>query len=321
MYINEYGKLLKQRPVSFYVTNHTSSEWSLDKEEERFQKIFSIVLDLIPAKYFGNIDNYFLALNISPSWLISAGLSPESGLSRVEFENLLRKITKDNAELFYKILYTEDIRDRVNYLQNKISDIKHLTILFYKQFSEIPFKSPDSWDNKNTTIFVTGTEFDLPFTMLESIFQKMYTALDLCVKLVCSLEFKPIDYTKYHKINFHNIMWIDRKKYNKKYDFSSLENYKYYSLLESLRNDFTHNGSWEACRRIYLKLENGKIVNHWISFNEHEEGIPVKSINRNRFYPTEEEIHINILLPSIIEDYLISMSEFLEKLSLTIHST
>ncbi len=315
MYINEHGIRYTKSPSGFYVKNGNALDWSLMHEETRFKAAFHLLMDKIPEKYFGDIDTYIAHNGQSPIELLSGGLSPEFGGSKTDFEIFISKIPCDKSEKYFKTLYVEDIRDKLNFLFNKIMDIKYLLILFYIYFGEIPEKVP-KWIRKNDIFFVTGPEYDLPFTILESIFQKMHSVLDLCVKMVGCLDFEPTDYCKYYKIKVDGLLWDQRKKFSKKYDFSPIENYEYIKILESLRNEFTHNGSWEACRRVYVEVDNGKISRHWIYLNDHENGTPCRYVNRTRFYSKSNEVHINVILPSMVQTFMLSLCKFLEGISL-----
>lgn len=315
MYITASGKTTDVEPNSFYVVDSDPPEWSFRTEYDKFSTAFSAIMDKIPEKYFATYDTYFNTIEVMPCWVLYTGISPESSLSRAEFEKFIAEVNDTQRETVFRIFYTEDTRDRLNFLQNNISDIKHFAILFYLHFSRIPDASPRWGDKKNRIAFVTGPRFDLPFSLLESIFQKMHTVLDLCVKLAYCIHFTPSDYRRYHKIKHQDALWNDRKKISGQFDFGPLESYKFIREIESLRNEFTHNGSWEACRRIYTKVKRGKVVDHWIYLHDHENGIPTKYVNRTRFYSDESNVsHVNETLPAMIQDFLRSVSEFLERI-------
>jgi len=311
MYITAEGQKIKTQPNCFYVTESEISNWSLIEEIEKLDLVYRNLIDSIPLKFFSSLDEYLKKINSSPAILLDTGISPESSLSKKVFEQFLNSIDAKQKKDYYNILYTEDIRDRLGFLHNKMRDIKNLTILFYIQLSKIP--NPYRYTFKNDIYFLCGIEVESSFALLESVFQKMHSSLDLCVKLVHTINFSPIDYQKYHKIKFNNICWSDRKKYDQTYDFSPITNNKHLKTIESLRNEFTHNGSWECSRKVYVQTNMSIEKKRWIMLNDHINGIPSTCINRTRFY--SNETHINTELPFILSSFFISITDFLELLN------
>ena len=219
--------------------------------EKGLDDIISSLLNYAPVKFFNSFKEYQNLVRQAPPDFIYGGLAPESAISGVDFEKMLQKIPTQYKRTIFQLFYTEDLRDNINFIQNALHDIKLLTIQSYTSLESLKFMTPRS---KEGIFHSVGKEHDLPFIFLESIFQRMFTALDLVVKLCAAIDFEPPNYDSYCKNKNMKLQWSDRTRLNH-YDFSILEKYKYFNELQSLRNDFTHDGSWEACRRIYYQTD------------------------------------------------------------------
>ena len=303
-------------PKNFYVVDHEEPIWSLRREEDDFMEVYRELIDIVPLKFFKVYDDYVDCKYVLPFVFCEAGLSQECSWSKNDFAKFIDGLDEKYREICLRVMYVEDIRDRLAFLYNKIMDIKGLVVLFYVRFGAYYSSIFNVYldEKKNGVSFFSGQQVEILFALIESIFQKMYTALDLCVKLVWSIKFVPTDYLKYKKIGFQNRQWSDRKNLSGDYDFSDLENYKYRRLVESMRDEFTHNGSWEADRKLYIRFADGVPVERWILLNDHIDGVPEKYVNRSRFYSSGKESFINKDIPDIVACFLVSVSSFLKGL-------
>ena len=55
-------------------------------------------------------------------------------------------------------------------------------------------------------------------------------------------------------------------------------------MIESLRNEAVHNGSWEDNPKVYVKFGGGKIIERYMLFPDFEEGRLVNFKNRKHFF-------------------------------------
>ena len=72
-------------------------------------------------------------------------------------------------------------------------------------------------------------------------------------------------------------------------------------MIESLRNEAVHNGSWEYQPKVYIITENRKIVERYMLFPDFEEGALSTVKNRRHFFSTGAKV--NDVLLSIHNDF------------------
>ena len=309
--IDKWGnKHIKFPQTDFYVVKKTDFPfWSID--DKQLLDYFIKLLDFPVLLFFKDFDNYhsahksineyyLLNSHVKPIIDLNAGITPESITSRNDFSKAINTIPIEKKEVVFRLLYVDDFRDYINFTQNILCDIENLVIEFYSKLYDIKIKTEKISDIfPNDCLECTGHE--IIFVLLESIFQKIGTLLDFSVKLCDVLSFRPKDYLLYYKLSHGNMLWSDRKKL-KNIDFSPIELTQNIDLIINLRNDFTHNRSWEAKRKVYCKTNaKGKVIKSWIYLHDFSKGIQDTFVNRQRFYSQGEKI--NEILPEVLSDF------------------
>ena len=56
------------------------------------------------------------------------------------------------------------------------------------------------------------------------------------------------------------------------------------SIIESLRNEIVHNGSWEFSPKVFVVCENSKIIERFMLFPDIEQGRLATLQNRKHFF-------------------------------------
>ena len=77
------------------------------------------------------------------------------------------------------------------------------------------------------------------------------------------------------------------------------------SLIECLRNEVVHNGTWEESPKVYVKIVDGKIVERFVLFPDFIDGRLDCFKNRKRFF--SKAIKANDILPDIYNEFMIRL--------------
>ena len=248
-------------------------------------------------------NNIFAEINLDPIstcvplWIRDAGNSSECGLSKNDFERLVKN---NNNELTHKLLYLYDCDMLVGALQDRFCMISSLIEKFY---TRMPMKSSYKMtDFSSATMTMSSMDADL-FAYLNSIFIFLGSSFDLITKISTELEqISLVDYSKYPKLKSKNILFGNRK-----YICNELKNDTIYNLsiiikkIEAIRNRIVHDGSFDFRPAIYIGHINDHSEN-CIMFPDFTSGNFTSSSNRVNFY--SESNRINIDLPSMMIETL-----------------
>ena len=170
---------------------------------------------------------------------------------------------------------------------------------FYKHLDEVdaPIFEDDGiyWTSGENTVQV--------FSSLHDLFITMYASLDLLTKLVFQFENMPEDYTKYPKMASRSILFGHRKRIKSiDIDKTIFEESRSTKIIENLRHELIHNGTWESVPKVHYRIENMEIVEKYIFKPDLTEvGTIEVYYNRKRFFSKENKI--NDILPSICTEF------------------
>ena len=108
------------------------------------------------------------------------------------------------------------------------------------------------------------------------------------------------------KLNSSKKIWGDRKNLKINGSIGTIfEKCETISIIESLRNEIVHNGSWEFSPKVFVVCENSKIIERFMLFPDIEQGRLATLQNRKHFLAMESKLMINLL-----KSILIFLSEF-----------
>ena len=97
------------------------------------------------------------------------------------------------------------------------------------------------------------------------------------------------------------LIWIKKKlAVNEKPD-TIFEKSELVKIVESLRNEVVHNGSWEPNPKVFIRFLNGKIVEKYMLFPDIERGHLATSKNRRHFFSNGTKV--NDIFPKIHHDF------------------
>lgn len=256
-------------------------------------KLYDTFRDL----FFSDSEKYYQELYYLPIFVKQAGQDSDCSLKKKVFEKFLDDGYISKIPNLYKHLYLVDCQFLIGSIQNLLDGMEYSFTNFYVKltdFSHMVF--PDEltsgvWlELSNTSRQITS--------LLESYFIKAYSILDMFCKIAYEFEFKMDDFSKYNRMKSAKKLWGERKKLkinnSPKTIFEACE---LISIIEALRNEVVHNGSWELNPKIFTVFNEEKIIERFVLFPDIYDGHLAKSTNRTHFFG--EGLKVNDVLPKI----------------------
>lgn len=257
--------------------------------------------------YFADLELYYRELSNMPVGLLKGGQSSDILIGKESFLKL-----KEEFDPFFlslnKHIYVNDCQYLVSTVQNLLHSIEYCFIQFFIKLSQI--EVPDRFLNESGIVQASSQQsMDLAF-YVETFFIKIYSVLDMMVKIIYELENPINDFQKMSKLRSAEKLWGDRKKLKiNKLTNTIFEDGAAITMIESLRNEVVHNGSWEFRPSVYLKIERNEVIERYMLFPDFDEGRLSTAKNRKHFFSTETKVN----------DVLINIhNEFYSKLLFTL---
>jgi len=256
---------------------------------------------------FEDREGYHAEQALIPIWIYHAGLDSDLTTSKEVFNTWVQEIS-DNK--YYKHLFLADCHNLIGSIQNRILATWIQFKNFYKHLGEVdvPIFKDDGiyWTSGENTVQV--------FSSLHDLFITMYASLDLLTKLAFQFENMPEDYTKYQKMKSKSILFGHRNRIESiDIDKTIFEENRSTKIIENLRHELIHNGTWESVPKVHYLIENREIVEKYIYKPDLTEvGTIEICVNRKRFFSKENKI--NDILPSIFTEFSERVLATLEKI-------
>lgn len=247
-------------------------------------------------------------LALTKLWMADGGRSAESGISPILFEKLVRIIEAKKNPVLNKFLYWYDVEAWLNAIQDRLESSIWMLEEFYKSFSSDMTTEEERIANAAIN---TGEEAQRCYMAANTVFINLASVFDLLSKIVCEIKhFPTYDFDEYQEL---------KESANKLYNKTDkvLPEFRKDGLLyakpephivrkiETLRNEYVHNGPWDRIPTIYYPVdaEGNPMPAFMLMPDMTEGGQFVKVRNRNKFYA--EGKRLNEELIPIVEATLI----------------
>lgn len=242
--------------------------------------------------YFSDLELYYRNLSILPVGLLLGGQNSDISINKNNFLDLADRSLPFFDDL-YRYLYVGDCQYLVYTVQNLLSSAEHCYLKYYIEIAQIDCQS---WDLGKTIMVASQETMQLLF-YLETFFIKLYSVLDLIVKIIYELE-NPIEsFSNLTRLNSAGKLWGDRKRLNiNKHIDTIFEDCEIIKMIESIRNEVVHNGTWEFRPKVFLKVQEKKIVERYMMFPDFDEGRLSSIKNRRHFFSTETKVNDMLVL-------------------------
>lgn len=285
---------MENSSVDPYIYPGNSIKYELDAE---LVSLYDKLRDL----FFPDTDKYYSQLYSMPIFVQAAGQDSDCGLTADSFCKLIEEDLFKTMPDFNRYLYLVDCQFLIGTIQNLISGMEDAFVKYYVKISKIKYSFQT--ENLNTTVITMSQSVRSISSLLESYFVKAYSILDMFCKIVYEFENPMDDFSCYKKMKSSSVLWGERKKLkingtNK----TVFERCDLISIIEALRNEVVHNGSWELNPKVFIVLNEGLEVERFMLFPDIEQGHLATVKNRRHFFGKGEKV--NVILPQIHMKYM-----------------
>lgn len=284
-----YIQELKDADFDKYVYSGDSIKYELDTE---LVSLYDKFRDL----FFEDTDAYYRELSSLPIFIQTAGQDPNCDLTAEVFSEWILKDEFTSIPNFYRHLYLVDCQFLVGAIQNLLIGMDNSFISYYTQIANIG--NHESASVSNEVMYEMSPSVSCISTQLESYFTKAYSILDMLCKIGYEFQFPERDFPSYRKIKSSEILWGARKKLQiNNTPHTLFEKCDLITLIESLRNEVVHNGTWGLNPKVFLRFERGSLIERYMLFPDISQGHLSTVKSRKHFFGNG--IKVNEVLPKI----------------------
>lgn len=280
--------------VAEYTYPGDSIKYDLDDE---LVTLYDTLRDL----FFPDTAQYYSELGLLPIYIYEAGMNSDCAMTKTHFAEFINNPPLDRHPNFFRHLYLADCQFLIGSIQNLLGGMNDAFVNYFIRISEIgdniiPTK-PDS------TMMALSPSVTGVSSLLESYFTKAHSILDMFCKLAFEIESPSTDFSKYSKLKSANKIWGLRKDVSiNGLKETVFEQCPLIEIIEALRNEVVHNGSWELNPRLFVVFKDAEIVERFMLFPDIEQGHLATVKNRRHFF--SENNKVNDILPKMHIEFM-----------------
>ena len=282
--------------------NAKIEDWILN-DDLRFPEIYDEILQIeriLIQRIFKDEDLYYRTLRKFPTVILDIGLKTDVFGGKNQFEELYSNLKNlEGFEIINKHLYFSDVRMILHSIENLLLGLDADIINYYLILSETQLLENSEI---NAIWKVNGSAAYSAASSLSAYFTKVYSILDLITKLSFELQNLCSNFESYPKLKSTKILYGERKKLSNLKTNTIFEHDETIRIIESIRHEVVHNGTWEAIPTIYIKVRNTLPVEKFMLFPDFKDGYYEKYVNRYHFYSKGKTA--NNELPSIHKSFI-----------------
>ncbi len=252
--------------------------------------------DKLRDLFFYDTDKYYCEIKLLPAFAQSAGQDSDCGVTAESFQKWIRPEAFGQLPNFYRHLYLVDCQFLIGSIQNLLSGMEYAFTEYYIQLSYAGNGlQPISPDGIMIEMSQRASQLS---SLLEVYFIKAYSILDMLCKIGYEIQNPETEFDCYKKIKSADLLWGARKKLQINHVADTLfEACDLVSVIEALRNEVVHNGTWELRPKVFIKFEGGCIVERFMLFPDISQGHLATVKNRKHFFGNGDKV--NCLFPEI----------------------
>lgn len=259
-----------------YVYPGDSIKYDLDAE-------LVLLYDRFRDVFFEDANAYYKALDSLPIFVQEAGQDSDCALTAKTFSEWIRKDEFTKIPDFYRHLYLVDCQFLIGTIQNLLIGMENSFTSYYTQIVNVG--NHESASGSNETISVMCPSVSCISAQLESYFTKAYSILDMLCKIGYELQLPEKEFSSYKKIKSADLLWGARKKLKfNNTPHTLFEKCDFVSMIESLRNEVVHNGTWELNPKVFIRFEDGVPAERYMLFPDISQGHLATVKNRKHFF-------------------------------------
>ena len=273
---------------------HYYNDYIVMKIDAEFVELYDIFGDM----YFGDSKEYDQITANMPMVLSIGGHNSEVPVSKNKFLQMV-DVYSSNINDLYRYIYVDDCRYLISTVQNLLQAIEYCYVQYFIQISKVEFEI----DLVQSSIFQQISQLSTHVAFfVETIFIKMYSVLDLLVKIIYELENPMTSFENITKLRSAEKLWGFRKNLSiNNLQGSIFEDCKIIRTIESLRNEVVHNGTWEFRAKVFVEVEGKNVVERYMLFPDLEDGRLASVKNRKHFFSSGKKV--NEILVDIHDEF------------------
>ena len=283
----------------------------LKTQIEELAEMVVPLYDVIEGYFFQDVAYHQLE-PILPQWIADSGRSPESAMSKEDYEKLRQAY---NDPLSNRIIHWYDVQILLAAFQDRLVAVERHLEEIYKHIPA--YCSHEDGEYTACTRGMDDTASKV-HTAINEVFVALASSFDLFTKIVyeCS-QYAPTKFTTYKRLKSRS-EGILYKKINYGFDELKKSGLLYdepacVRTVCSFRDEFIHNGSWDYRCAVYYPAINEEPVEPFVLMPDVDEtGLLISSGSRNKFYSKGDKI--NVLLPGLVKDVIDVLNKTLAEL-------
>ena len=253
--------------------------------------------DKFTGLYFPDLELYYKEVSNLPVGLLCGGQNSNIPIAKNEFLRLSEEFSP-YFDSIYRHLYVGDCQYLVYTIQNLLMSAEHCYLQYYIKIAQVDCKYSDLGE----VLTVSNDESMQLLFYLETFFIKLYSILDMIVKIIFELENPTETFDGIKKMKCSEKLWGDKKRLRiNNCSGTVFEDCETVRIIESLRNEAVHNGTWEFRPRVFLEFNKQQIVKRYMLFPDFDEGRLSSVKNRKHFFSAETKV--NDILVAIHDDF------------------
>ena len=250
--------------------------------------------DLFRDHLFADTDLYYAEMSYLPMWVQDAGQNSDIAISSEMFSQW---VEESSLPSLFRHLYLVDCQFLVGTIQNLLCAMESAFINYYKSIASVALLGGyKELTNPNGTIMIMGEQATQVANAVETYFTKAYSILDITCKICYELQYLRTEHDSYKKLKSADKLWGDRKKLRiNECPGTIFEKCDFISVIEAIRNEIVHNGTWELNPKVFVRFKNGEEAERFMLFPDIEQGHLTTVKNRKHFFSSG--VKVNDILP------------------------
>lgn len=255
------------------------------------------------------IDEYQARVGSMPLWMPIAGLSSSLSIGKLDYSKYISD-SELASDVLCRWIYSYDFQFLVSSISNLILSMQFCFLSYYEKLISIqPLK--DVRDENGVYEYRGEKSVELAF-FIETFFTKAYSIMDIITKIAYEIENPNLDFTKVQKLKCSDVLWGAKKHLHIEKDGTIFEDVDLTRMIETIRNEVVHNGTWEDNPAVFLRIENRKVTERFMLFPDTTEGRLDCFKGRKHFFG--QTTKVNDILPEVHNCFLTRLQCTLERL-------
>ena len=288
--------------TTFYKIDYNEEDPRLEQCYKLLYETYEVsansLYDAIEDYLFQNIYAGRVRLNVEWSqWIMKLGRQPELRLSKTQYETLKASVSNP---IINKYLYFYDLCHVISALQDRLESTRDFMKLFYDKMPSTEHYKDCDYDG--ATKYCGGEETEI-HAILNAIFVSLASVLDLLSK-IAKEQCCEYDFANYSRMESYKTIYnTSNPARNVNPLLSNIDTIFMPSpelvTIESFRNDYVHNGSWDLRTGVYVGRVKGVPSDVFICCPDLTTNGGFESCgSRNKFY--SQGIKINVIIPDLV---------------------